>query len=67
MIYDIPDPFADFIERKYANDKRARYDFFAREWVGQCGCCGFELYAPNKKDYVRTRLSHTRNECLNGY
>lgn len=67
MIYDIPDPFADFIERKYANYKGARYDFFAREWTGQCGCCGFELYAPNKKDYLRTRLSHTRNECLNGY
>lgn len=64
---EIPDPFATFVANKYANDKRARWDFFAREWAGYCGCCGEELFAPNKKDYIRTRLNHTRNECLGGY
>lgn len=67
MIYDIPDPFEDFVKRKYENYKGVVYDFFAREWSGSCHCCGVELYAPNKKDYIRTRLSHTRNECLGGY
>lgn len=64
---EIPDPFDVWVEEKYANFKGMRYDFFAREWTGECGCCGVELYAPNKKDYIRTRLSHTRNECLGGY
>ena len=65
--FEIPDPFQTFVEHKYINFKGMRYDFFAREWTGQCLSCGEELYAPNKKDYTRTRLSHTRNECLNGY
>lgn len=65
--YEIPDPFEKFIERKYANSKAMRYDFFAREWTGYCGCCNKELYAPNKKDFIKNRLYHTRNECLGGY
>lgn len=67
MSYEIPDPFEDFVARKYANYKGMRYDFFAREWSGSCSCCGEELYAPNKKDYIKTRLYHTRNICLGGY
>lgn len=64
---EIPDPFEAFVENKYANYKGMLYDFFAREWSGQCGACGYEIYAPNKKDYNRTRLSHTRKDCLGGY
>ena len=64
---EIPDPFEVWVENKYANFKGMRYDFFGREWTGQCHCCGEELYAPNKKDYIKTRLYHTRNECLGGY
>ena len=67
MMYNIPDPFQVFIAKKYANFKGMRYDFFAREWSGECLTCGEELYAPNKKDYTRTRLYHTRNICTGGY
>ena len=65
--YEIPDPFAKFVKRKYAKVKTMRYDFFAKEWVGYCGCCKEELYAPNKKDYIKSRLYHTRNICTGGY
>jgi hypothetical protein len=65
--YDIPDPFAKFVENKYANHKGMRYDFFAREWSGFCFTCNVELYAPNKKAYIKNRLYHTRNECTGGY
>jgi hypothetical protein len=64
---EIPDPFEVFVEHKYADFKGMRYDFFAGEWTGACFACGEEFYAPNKKDYTRTRLSHSRNECLGGY
>jgi len=43
------------------------YDFFAREWHMQCGCCEEDLYAPNKKTMTKIRLYHTRNECTGGY
>ena len=65
--YEIPDPFEEFVERKYANHKGMRYDFFGREWSGFCLTCNEELYAPNKKDYIKTRLYHTRNICTGGY
>jgi len=65
--FEIPDPFEVFVEHKYANFKGMRYDFFAKEWTGQCSGCGEEFYAPNKKDYTRTRLYHTRNICTGGY
>jgi hypothetical protein len=64
---EIPDPFEVFIANKYANFKGMRYDFFGGEWSGFCGACGEELYAPNKKEYIKNRLYHTRNECLGGY
>jgi hypothetical protein len=64
---EIPDPFTKFVENKYANFKGMRYDFFGREWSGECLTCGEEFYAPNKKDYTRTRLYHTRNVCTGGY
>jgi len=64
---EIPDPFTVFVANKYANFKGMRYDFFGKEWSGTCGCCGEQIYAPNKKDYIRTRLYHTRNLCTGGY
>jgi len=65
--YDIPDPFEVFVHNKYLNFKGMRYDFFAREWAGQCNSCGEELYAPTKKEYTKNRLYHTRNICCGGY
>lgn len=65
--YEIPDPFATFVEEKYFGSKAMRYDFFAREWTGACYSCNEELYAPNKKAYIKNRLHHTRNECTGGY
>lgn len=67
MNMEIPDPFEEFIAKKYANFKWMRYDFFAREWTGQCACCNLALYAPSKKEFIKNRLFHTRNECLGGY
>ena len=64
---EIPDPFQDFLEKKYANYKGARWDFFAREWSFACGCCKEPLFAPTKKIMTKIRLFHTRNECLGGY
>lgn len=65
--YEIPDPFEVFVSKKYKNVKKATYDFFAREWHVKCGCCQEDIYAPNRKDLVRTRINHTRNFCLGGY
>ena len=65
--FEIPDPFEVFVTNKYANFKGMRYDFFAREWTGQCLACGEELYAPSKKEYTKNRLYHTRNICIGGY
>jgi len=65
--YEIPDPFATFVAKKYASFKGMRYDFFAKEWYLKTACCGEELYAPNKKTMTKIRLFHTRNECLGGY
>lgn len=65
--YEIPDPFELFVHNKYIGHKGMRYDFFGKEWTGACHTCNEEMYAPNKKDYVKTRLYHTRNECLGGY
>jgi len=65
--YDIPDPFQEFVKQKHLNSTGHRYDFFAREWHIQCGCCKEDLYAPTKKTMIKTRLYHTRNLCLGGY
>jgi hypothetical protein len=65
--YDIPDPFETFVTKKYANHKGMLYDFFAREWSGQCLACDEELYAPSKKEYQKNRLLHTRSKCLGGW
>lgn len=44
------------------------YDFFAEEWSGQCGACGFWLYAPTKSEYNYSRWIHTHSDqCLGGY
>lgn len=64
---EIPDPFEVFVQHKYANFKGMLYDFFAKEWTGQCFACGEELYAPSKKEYTKNRLYHSRNVCLGGY
>ena len=64
---EIPDPFEEFVANKYANFKGMLYDFFAREWTGACLSCGVDLYAPSKKEFIKSRLFHTRNECLGGY
>ncbi|MFZ9740615.1 MAG: hypothetical protein ACO3CQ_01855 [Candidatus Nanopelagicaceae bacterium] len=64
---EIPDPFEAFVSNKYRSYKGAVYNFFSREWHMKCGCCGEDLYAPNKKDLKNTRLYHTRNICLGGY
>ena len=63
--YEIPDPFEDFVAKK--RSKGSVYNFFTREWHTKCGCCQEDIYAPNKKDLIRTRLYHTRNICLGGY
>ena len=65
--YEIPDPFATFVAKKYKNYKGYLYDFFTGEWSFKTVCCGEELYAPNKKTLTKIRLYHSRNECLNGY
>jgi len=44
------------------------YDFFAQEWTGECGACGFELFAPTKAAYNESRWIHTHSDqCLGGY
>jgi hypothetical protein len=67
MIYDIPDPFAVFVAKKYTNAKGLKYDFFTGEWSYDCAACGEPLDAPSKKIMTKIRLYHSRNECLNGY
>ena len=47
--------------------KWMHYDFFAQEWNGHCACCGQELFAPTKSEFITNRLYHTRNICLGGY
>ncbi len=64
---DIPDPFDTFVSKKYRNYVGAMYDFFAREWSMNCGCCNEELFAKTRKMLVKIRLYHTRNECMGGY
>lgn len=64
---EIPDPFATFVVNKYKNRFGARYDFFAREWTMNCGCCKEELFGKTRKMLVKVRLYHTRNECFGGY
>ena len=65
--WEIPDPFDTFVAEKDAKSKGAKYDFFAKEWSMNCGCCNEELFAQNKKMLTKIRLYHTRNECCGGY
>ena len=65
--YEIPDPFATFVAKKYKNYKGYLYDFFTGEWSFKCYTCGDSLDAPSKKIMTKIQLYHTRNECLNGY
>lgn len=64
---EIPDPFIDFVSKKYIDAKSYVYDYFAREWHFNCINCSEILYAPNRKALNKTRLYHTRNICLGGY
>lgn len=64
---DLPDDFAEFVTRKYANAKGYVYDFFGQEWHMDCTTCGDTVYAPNKKALIKNRLYHTQNICLGGY
>ena len=66
ITYDIPDPFATFVTKKYVNTKGYVYDFFGGEWSWKCNCKEM-LYAPSKKIITKIRLYHTRNECTGGY
>ena len=63
----IPDPFETFVYKIYKNLKGSKYNFFSGEWSHECGACKEALYAPNKKEIVKTRLYHSRNLCLGGY
>lgn len=65
--YDIPDPFIAFVSKQTQFYQGAIYDFFAKEWNYTCSSCNQLFYAPTKKTITKTRLYHTRNECLNGY
>jgi hypothetical protein len=65
--YEIPDPFASFVTKKYKNYAGMIYDFFAKEWQMKCAFCKENLCAPNKKTMTKIRLYHTRNECTGGY
>lgn len=65
--YKIPEPFDTFVFNKYKNHVGSFYNFFAKEWYIKCGCCKEDLYAPNKKTLIKTRLYHTRNKCTGGY
>lgn len=67
MNMEIPDPFDTFVSNKYKNYVGAKYDFFAREWTMNCGCCKEELFGKTRKMLVKVRLYHTRNECCGGY
>ena len=66
-MYEIPDPFQEFVDRKYRNSSGMKYHFFDKFWSTKCGACDIELDGPSKKTLVKIRLFHTRNECLNGY
>lgn len=65
--YEIPDPFADFVAKKYDKAKGLKYNFFTGEWSYDCQACNEPLDAPTKKIMTKIRLFHTRNECLGGY
>ena len=59
--YDIPDPFQEFVSRKYANAKGQVYDFFTGEWSYKCLTCKEAMSAPSRKIMMKIRLYHTRN------
>ena len=63
----IPDPFETFVYKKNKNLKGSKYNNFSGELSHECGACKEALYAPNKKEIVKTRLYHSRNLCLGGY
>jgi hypothetical protein len=66
-VYDIPDPFVEFVNKKYSNAIGLKYHFFDKIWSTSCGTCGLELDGPSKKLLLKIKIYHTRNECLNGY
>jgi len=48
--------------------KYMTYGFFAKEWSGECGACGTELFAPTQGAYIVNHSAHTHsNKCLGGY
>jgi hypothetical protein len=64
---EIPDPFATFVAKKYANTKGYVHDFFTGEWSYKCLTCKEDMSAPSRKIMTKIRLFHTRNECTGGY
>lgn len=66
-VYEIPDPFIEFVNKKYLNSTGLKYHFFDKFWSTSCGACGLDLDGPNKKILMKIKLHHSRNECLNGY
>lgn len=50
------------------NIKLMKYDFFGEEWLGNCGACGTDLYAPTKGEYLLQYSKHTQSKnCLGGW
>jgi hypothetical protein len=48
--------------------KIMKYDFFGEEWLGNCGACGLNLFAPTKGEYLLQYSRHTHSKnCLGGY
>jgi GH18 family chitinase len=48
--------------------KYMTYDFFGKEWHGNCGACLKDFYAPTKSEYLMQQIKHTKSiNCLGGY
>jgi len=44
------------------------YNFFEEEWLGNCGACQKEFYAPSKSEYLMQYAKHTKSiNCLGGW
>jgi hypothetical protein len=48
--------------------KLMAYNFFEKEWSGNCGACYKDFYAPTKSEYLMQQIKHTKSiNCLGGY
>ena len=44
------------------------YNFFADEWIGNCGACGHEVFGMTKGHYLLEYSKHTHSkDCLGGW